>query len=101
LTWGFGLFSGHDEILVSKFSEHRPEITPDQLADCQGVIVLAPRVTADSLRGCDDLLAIGRFGVGFDNVDVDGCTANDVLAMITSGAVDRPVAKRPSAGCSP
>lgn len=90
---GLGVFDGHDAIEVSQFGEHRTEITPDQLAECQGVIVLAPRVSAESLRGSDDLLAIGRFGVGFDNVDVDACTANDVLAMITSGAVDRPVAE--------
>jgi len=90
---GLGVFSGHDRIQMSKFSEHRPEITPNQLAGCQGVIVLTPRVTVDSLAGCDDLLAIGRFGVGYDNVDVDACTASDVLAMITAGAVDRPVAE--------
>jgi len=90
---GLGLFDGHDDIRVAKFSEHRPEITSDQMAGCQGVIVLTPRVTASSLAGCDDLLAVGRFGVGYDGVDVDACTENDVLAMITSGAVDRPVAE--------
>ena len=89
---GLGQFEGQDRILVSKFSEHRPEITPEQVAGCQGVIVLTPRVTADSLADCDDLLAIGRFGVGYDSVDVNACTDNNVLAMITSGAVDRPVA---------
>jgi phosphoglycerate dehydrogenase-like enzyme len=39
------------------------------------------------------LLAIGRFGVGYDTVDVEACTERDVLAMITSGAVDRSVAE--------
>ena len=90
---GLGLFDGHDDIHVSGFSEHRPEITSDQISGCQGVIVLTPRVTADSLADCDDLLAVGRFGVGYDGVDVDACTKNNVLAMITSGAVDRPVAE--------
>ncbi|MFV2069823.1 MAG: hypothetical protein ACC645_22890 [Pirellulales bacterium] len=60
---GLGLFDGHDAIKVSTFSEHRPEITSDQLADCQGVIVLTPRVTADSLSGCDNLLAIVKGGL--------------------------------------
>lgn len=90
---GLGLLDGHDEIIVSKFGEHYPEITSDQLADCNGVIVLTPSVTEDSLAGCDDLLAIGRFGVGYDSVDVEACTRNNVLAMITAGAVDRPVAE--------
>jgi phosphoglycerate dehydrogenase-like enzyme len=50
-------------------------------------------VAAESLERSGDLLAIGRFGVGYDSVDVDACTRQDVLAMITSGAVDRPVAE--------
>jgi len=90
---GLSVFDGHDMIQVSKFDELRPEIVSDQLSNSQGVIVLTPRVTTASLAGCEDLLAIGRFGVGYDTVDVDACTANDVLAMITAGAVDRPVAE--------
>jgi len=90
---GLGLFDEQDNINVSKFNEHRSEITSDQMVDCQGVIVLTPRVTADSLADSDNLLAIGRFGVGYDSVDVDACTSSDVLAMITAGAVDRPVAE--------
>jgi phosphoglycerate dehydrogenase-like enzyme len=90
---GLGVFAGHDHVQITKSSAHRGEISPDQLADCAGVIVLSPRVTAQSLAGCDDLLAIGRFGVGYDSVDVDACTANDVLAMIAAGAVDRSVAE--------
>ena len=91
--FGLGVFDRHDQIRVSHFGEHRPEITADQLTGCHGVIVLTPRVTAASLTDCRDLLAIGRFGVGFDGVDVAACTANDVLVMITAGAVDRSVAE--------
>jgi len=90
---GLGVFEGQGHIVVSKFSEHREEIAAEQLADVHGVIVLTPQVTADSLAGCTELLAVGRFGVGYDNVDVAACTANNVLAMITAGAVDRPVAE--------
>ena len=90
---GLGVFAGQDRIEVIPFQEHRPEMSPDQWAGCQGVIVLSPRVTAASLAGAEDLLAIGRFGVGYDSVDVRACTECDVLAMITAGAVDRPVAE--------
>ena len=90
---GLGVFDGHNGVEVTKFGEHRAEITPDQIARCAGVIVLTPRVTASSLAACGDLLAVGRFGVGYDSVDVAACTANNVLAMITVGAVDRPVAE--------
>lgn len=90
---GLGVFEGSDRIKVTRFDEHRAAIAPDQLDDCAGVIVLTPQVTAASLASSDDLLAIGRFGVGYDSVDVDACTEHDVLAMITAGAVDRPVAE--------
>jgi len=91
--FGLSVFDGHDNILVSKFAEHRPEIASEQLVDCQGVVVMTPSVTAKSLANSDNLLAVGRFGVGYDSVDVDACTKNDVLVMITAGAVDRPVAE--------
>ncbi len=90
---GIGLFDGQPHIQLIKVTEHRPAISAEQIADSHGVIVLAPAVTADSLAGCDNLLAIGRFGVGYDSVDVDACTEHDVLVMITTGAVDRPVAE--------
>ena len=50
-------------------------------------------VTVQSLSKADNLLAIGRFGVGYDSVDVDACTAADVALVTTVGAVDRPVAE--------
>ncbi len=90
---GLGLFESHSRIAVARFADHRPEIEPDQLAGVNGVIVLAPRVSARSLSASTDLLAIGRFGVGFDSVDVAACTAADVVLCIASGAVDRPVAE--------
>ncbi|MFM7057724.1 MAG: NAD(P)-dependent oxidoreductase [Planctomycetota bacterium] len=80
-------------VSTRRFSDHRPEITPDQLQGCAGAIVLTPRVTAASVADSSELLAIARFGVGYDSVDVAACTAQDVLVTITAGAVDRPVAE--------
>lgn len=91
--FGLDTFAGHDHIVVSKFSEHRGEVTPDQLAGNHAALVLTPMVTARSLTGCENLLVISRFGVGYDSVDVATCTANHVLVTITPGAVNRPVAE--------
>lgn len=60
--------------------------------DFDALLVLAPRVTANTLSACDRLSIVARFGVGYDNVDVDACTASDVLLTITPGGVRRPVA---------
>ena len=75
------------------FAEHKLEIEPEQLQGIQGVIVLTPKVTSHSLSQSRDLLAICRFGVGYDGVDVSACTKADVVLCITAGAVDRPVAE--------
>lgn len=80
-------------IEVGQFAEHRPEIAPEQLEGVQGVLVLTPRVTARSLSMAQELLAVARFGVGYDSVDVAACTAADVVLCITAGAVDHSVAE--------
>jgi phosphoglycerate dehydrogenase-like enzyme len=90
---GLAVFDRHPNIKVKSFAEHRKQIGPDQLAGANGVIVLTPAVTRETVSAANDLLAIGRFGVGYDAVDVRACTEADVVAFITAGAVDRPVAE--------
>ena len=80
-------------IELSTFEEDLDEIKPEQLDGLNGVVVLSPRVTQRSLEQCGQLLAVSRFGVGYDSVDVAACTENDVALCITTGAVDRPVAE--------
>jgi phosphoglycerate dehydrogenase-like enzyme len=90
---GLSVFDDHPQIRRRVFDEHRPVIGSDQIGDAQGVIVLTPAVTAETVSRADKLLAIGRFGVGYDAVDVDACSRADVLVVITAGAVDRSVAE--------
>src|SRR5436305_7816859 len=91
--FGLSVFNDHPHIRVRPFAEHRPQIGADQLRGANGVIVLTPQVTHATVSQADDLLAIGRFGVGYDSVDVAACTAAEVLVLITAGAVDRSVAE--------
>ena len=90
---GLSVLSTAPHIRPEPFAEHRPEIAPGQLTGANGVVVLTPKVTALSVSQADDLIAVGRFGVGYDSVDVKACTAADVAVCITTGAVDRPVAE--------
>ena len=90
---GLSVLADYPHIEQRLFKEHRPQIGADQIADAQGVIVLTPAVTTESVAKADNLLVIARFGVGYDAVDVKACTAADVLVTITAGAVDRPVAE--------
>jgi phosphoglycerate dehydrogenase-like enzyme len=90
---GMSIFALHPHIRQSSFKENRPEIGADQIGDAQGVVVLTPSVTAATVANARDLLAIGRFGVGYDAVNVAACTDADVVVFITSGAVDHSVAE--------
>lgn len=90
---GAELISSQPGMTVGRFAELPDEIRPVQFAGMQGAVVLSPRVTAASLRDSHDLLAIGRFGVGYDSVDVPACTNADVVLFITAGAVDYSVAE--------
>ncbi len=80
-------------VSIMPFSSHEPEIRPEQLAGINGAIVLTPAVTRRSVEQPADLLVIGRFGVGYDTVDVKACTEADVAVLIATGAVDRSVAE--------
>ncbi|MFZ2479745.1 MAG: NAD(P)-dependent oxidoreductase, partial [Propioniciclava sp.] len=67
--------------------------TPEDLAPYDGVIFAAPAVTANSFRdGTPRPRVLARFGVGYDTVDLDGCTAHDVAVTITPDGARRPVA---------
>jgi phosphoglycerate dehydrogenase-like enzyme len=90
---GLSVFDGAGHLEWAKFAEHKNPIGAEQVAGLHGVIVLTPSVAAATVAGNRDLLAIGRFGVGYDAVDVDECTLDDVVVFITAGAVDRSVAE--------
>ena len=90
---GLSLLEGEPDVSYDFLSEDRPEYAPEQLAPYDVLITGKPRVTAASLRGVERLCAIGRCGVGYDNVDLEACTAHDVAVYITPAGVMRPVAE--------
>ena len=63
--------------------EYHAAYSPGQLSGYDVVISLKPRVTAASLEGITELCAIGRCGVGYDNVDLRACTEKDIAVYIT------------------
>jgi D-3-phosphoglycerate dehydrogenase len=86
-------FGSQPAIECEFMSELLPEVTPAQIQGYDAVISLAPRFTADTLRGAERLTTIARWGVGYDMIDTQACTDNDVLLCITRDAVRRPVAE--------
>lgn len=76
-----------------RIAQQVAEYRPDQLAAYDVLLSLGPRIAASSLQGVDRLCAVGRCGVGYDNVDLEACTAADVAVFITPNAVARPMAE--------
>ncbi|MFO0871642.1 MAG: NAD(P)-dependent oxidoreductase [Pirellulales bacterium] len=68
------------------------ELGPDDVRGYDALLALAPRITERTLSGDRCPLIIARFGVGYDNVDVDACTRHDVVLTITPDGVRTPVA---------
>lgn len=89
---GLDLLDG-DPRIEREFLPENVGVIPKELADqYDALLVLAPQVTAATVSDCKRLAIVARFGVGYDNVDVPACTANNVLLTITPDGVRRPVA---------
>ncbi len=55
------------------------EVTPEQIAAVDGLIVLRPWVTRLTFgQGAGDLVVIGRSGADYDKIDLAACTEHDV-----------------------
>jgi phosphoglycerate dehydrogenase-like enzyme len=90
---GLSLMEGRPGLEYEFLPAYRPEYVPEQLADYDVLISLKPRVNASSLHGVQRLCAIGRCGVGYDNVDLAACTEHDIAVYITPAGVVRPMAE--------
>lgn len=90
---GLPLFDPIPGLSYAFLPEYRAEYLPTQLQNYDVLISLKPKVTAESLKGVERLAAIGRCGVGYDNVDLAACTKKNIAVFITPGGVVRPVAE--------
>jgi phosphoglycerate dehydrogenase-like enzyme len=90
---GLSLLQGVPGVVHQFVPEYRDPYPAQQLTDYDVLISLKPRVTRQSLEGVSRLCAIGRCGVGYDNVDLDACTEQGIAVYITPQGVVRPVAE--------
>ena len=80
-------------ITHGRLADVGPIATPAQLRDVDAVINLALRFGPESFTGRDRLAVIARWGVGYEMIDVDACTANDVALCITPEGVRTPMSE--------
>jgi len=72
--------------------ERREVVGADQLHGLDAVLSLTPRWSAASVAGAGQLVAVARFGVGYDMCDVPALSAAGVALTLAVGATDGPVA---------
>ena len=73
-------------------AENTPVLQATQVQDYDALLVLGAGITAETFTSAGKLAVIARFGVGYDKVNVEACTENDVLLTIAPDGVRRPVA---------
>lgn len=60
------------------------EITPQHVASANAIVVCRPYVRAGAfVNGAANLVAIARAGIGYDKINLEACTANDVIVFNT------------------
>jgi phosphoglycerate dehydrogenase-like enzyme len=95
---GLDRYDSHPDIAVTFLRDQAPtpgdasytdriyslEITPQHVASAEGIVILRPWVKPSTFAdGAERLTVIGRAGAGFDKIDLDACTQNDVAVYNT------------------
>jgi phosphoglycerate dehydrogenase-like enzyme len=69
-----------------------PKLDAELIAGYDALFVEGPAVPAGAVEGNERLAVVARFGVGYEKVDVDACTANGIAVTLARDGVRRPVA---------
>ncbi|PWG65440.1 hydroxyacid dehydrogenase [Sediminicurvatus halobius] len=87
------LAADHD-VLYDPELVSRPEAIATAAAEARALIVRnRTQVTAELLAACPRLCAVGRLGVGLDNIAVEACRERNIAVLPATGANDVAVAE--------
>ena len=83
--------AGYEFALLEKYEDESELVAA--VADADALIVRSDKVTAAMLAAAPKLRIVVRAGAGYDNIDLDACTAKGVVAMNTPGQNSNAVAE--------
>ncbi len=83
--------AGYELCLLEKYTEKQQLL--DAVADADALIVRSDIVDAQVLDAAKNLKIVVRAGAGYDNLDLDACTAHGVIAENTPGQNSNAVAE--------
>jgi phosphoglycerate dehydrogenase-like enzyme len=73
--------------------QYTMEVTAEAVARADGIVICRPWLKAAALaQGAEKLVAVGRSGIGYDKLDLDACTAADVVVYNAPHALTHPTA---------
>lgn len=93
-----GLYSHHPSVMYSFFRDQSPtpsencywerlyslQIEPHHVAQANGIVIFRPWLKESAfVNGAENLVVVGRAGAGYDKIDLEACTANDVAVFNT------------------
>lgn len=83
--------AGYELCLLEKYTDVNELYAA--VADVDALIVRSDKVTAQVIDHAKNLKIVVRAGAGFDNLDLEACTANNIVAMNTPGQNSNAVAE--------
>lgn len=83
--------AGHEVLLLEKY-ESQDDLV-NAVAGVDAMIIRSDKVTREVLSAAKDLKIVVRAGAGYDNVDLEAATANNVVVMNTPGQNSNAVAE--------
>ena len=92
-SWGDIKIQTLEPLKWNFLSHHEKNFTPEMVAGFDGIAFAGPGVITGSFDSPENSpLIIARFGVGYDNIDLDVCTKAGVALTITPDGSKKPVA---------
>ncbi len=83
--------AGYDLVLLEKYTDKAQLI--EAVSDVDAMIIRSDKADKEVLDAAKKLKVIVRAGAGYDNIDLDAATANNIVAMNTPGQNSNAVAE--------
>ena len=83
--------AGYEVALLEKYTDNADFI--EAVKDADGLIIRSDKATKEVIEAGKNLKIIVRAGAGYDNIDLEAATANNVVAMNTPGQNSNAVAE--------
>jgi D-3-phosphoglycerate dehydrogenase / 2-oxoglutarate reductase len=83
--------AGHELSLLSNYKSEQELLSA--VSEAEALIVRSDKVTSEVIKAAKKLRIVVRAGAGYDNLDLQACTAQNIVAMNTPGQNSNAVAE--------